>query len=190
MFLTVKEAIDISGKSQTTIHRLCQKYEGTKYVQKENNKYLVDKDFLLDKYPVENESFSPSNMVNPQNGESLLKSLIEKNQTITSLTIENNELNQKLTEKITEIQKLQSEIQNTKQDSGKTIDISKLQTGKQNASIGVSTGISISQIPSKISELQVTDKNSKSVLKYQIIGISISVLVVIAFIFLMYYLTK
>ncbi len=174
MFLTVKEAIDMSGMSQTTIHRLCQKYEGTKYVQKENNKYLVDKEFLMDKYPIENDTFSTSNSANPQNGESLLKSLIEKNHTITSLTIENNGLNQKLSEKIEELQKLQNDLHATKQ---------------MNEELGKS--VSMSMAKAAVSEVLHTESpDSKALIRYQLIGITISVLVVASFIFAMYYFTN
>jgi predicted RNase H-like nuclease (RuvC/YqgF family) len=129
----------------------------------------------MDKYPTEHGNFSPTDMVNPQTGESLLKSLIEKNQTITSLTIENNELNQKLTEKINEIQKLQNDLQNTKHNS---------------TAFAESANKHFSQSASENTTMRDETAEQKAVLRYQLIGITISVLVVVSFIFAMYYFTK
>ncbi|MBN1252305.1 MAG: hypothetical protein JXR51_15120 [Bacteroidales bacterium] len=55
MFISVKEAIELTGKSQTTIYRLCKKRIRTEYVKVENSQYLIDKDFLLETYPPEEE---------------------------------------------------------------------------------------------------------------------------------------
>jgi hypothetical protein len=51
MFLTVKEASDLTGKSATTIYRLCNKRRNSMYIRKEDNKFLIDKEFLLASYP-------------------------------------------------------------------------------------------------------------------------------------------
>lgn len=51
MFISVKEAADLTGKSSTTIYRLCNKRINTLYVRKEDNKFLIDKEFLLATYP-------------------------------------------------------------------------------------------------------------------------------------------
>ena len=53
MLLSVKEAAELTGKSATTIYRLCNKRINTEYVKKEDNKFLISKDFLLAKYPTE-----------------------------------------------------------------------------------------------------------------------------------------
>ena len=52
MFLTVKEASDLTGKSATTIYRLCNKRRNSVYIRKEDNKFLIDKEFLLASYPL------------------------------------------------------------------------------------------------------------------------------------------
>ena len=51
MFVSVKEAVDITGMSQTTIYRLCKKRSHTKFVKKEDNKYFIDREYLLATYP-------------------------------------------------------------------------------------------------------------------------------------------
>ncbi|MDF1549989.1 MAG: helix-turn-helix domain-containing protein [Bacteroidales bacterium] len=51
MFISVKEAADLTGKSSTTIYRLCNKRINTLYVRKEDNKFLINRDFLLATYP-------------------------------------------------------------------------------------------------------------------------------------------
>jgi DNA-binding IclR family transcriptional regulator len=55
MFISVKEAAELTGKSATTIYRLCNKRINTEYVRKEDNKFLIDKEFLMATYPVEEE---------------------------------------------------------------------------------------------------------------------------------------
>lgn len=53
MFISVKEAADLTGKSATTIYRLCNKRVNTEYVRKEDNKFLINKEFLMATYPQE-----------------------------------------------------------------------------------------------------------------------------------------
>jgi len=53
MFISVKEAADLTGKSATTIYRLCNKRINTEYVRKEDNKFLIDSEFLMATYPQE-----------------------------------------------------------------------------------------------------------------------------------------
>ena len=55
MFISVKEAADLTGKSATTIYRLCNKRINTEFVRKEDNKFLIDKEYLMATYPVEEE---------------------------------------------------------------------------------------------------------------------------------------
>ncbi|OQX99779.1 MAG: hypothetical protein B6I20_09645 [Bacteroidetes bacterium 4572_117] len=52
MFVTVKEAVELTGKSQTTISRLCSKRKGTRFIKKEGIKYYIDKEYLLATYPL------------------------------------------------------------------------------------------------------------------------------------------
>jgi hypothetical protein len=58
MYLTVKEASDLTGKSATTIYRLCNKRKNSLYIKKEDNKFFVDKEFLLATYPPEEKRIS------------------------------------------------------------------------------------------------------------------------------------
>jgi hypothetical protein len=51
MFISVKEAMELSGMSSTSIYRLCNKRINTLYVRKVDNKFIIDKDFLLATYP-------------------------------------------------------------------------------------------------------------------------------------------
>jgi len=51
MFVSVKEAVDLTGMSQTTIYRLCKKRSHTKFVKKRDNKYFIEKEYLLATYP-------------------------------------------------------------------------------------------------------------------------------------------
>ena len=57
MFVSVKEAVELTGKSQTTIYRLCKKRSHTRYVKKKDNKYYIDKAYLLATYPAVNDYF-------------------------------------------------------------------------------------------------------------------------------------
>ncbi|MFN8254209.1 MAG: helix-turn-helix domain-containing protein [Bacteroidales bacterium] len=51
MFISVKEAMELTGLSSTTIYRLCNKRINTLFIRKEENKFLIDKDYLLATYP-------------------------------------------------------------------------------------------------------------------------------------------
>ncbi len=51
MFISVKEAMELTGMSSTTIYRLCNKRINTLYVRKEDNKFLIDKEFILATFP-------------------------------------------------------------------------------------------------------------------------------------------
>ena len=63
MFLSVKEAVELTGMSQTTIYRLCKKRSHTKFVQKRDNKFFIEKEYLLAAYPAQttdnNETKNP-----------------------------------------------------------------------------------------------------------------------------------
>lgn len=56
MYITVKEASELTGKSPTTIYRLCNKRRNSLHVKKEDNKFLINKDFLLATYPPDENS--------------------------------------------------------------------------------------------------------------------------------------
>lgn len=49
--LTVKEAAERVGVSESTITRLCRKYKGTREVKHKDNKYLIDERLLISYYP-------------------------------------------------------------------------------------------------------------------------------------------
>jgi len=63
MFISVKEAMELTGMSSTTIYRLCNKRINTLYVRKEDNKFLIDKEFILATFPPDivamNQDFEP-----------------------------------------------------------------------------------------------------------------------------------
>ena len=184
MFLNVKEAIDYSGKSQTTIHRLCQKYESTKFIEKENNRYLIDKNFLEEKYPNENVVLDPTELVNPATGDNLLKSLTEKNLKITALTVENGNLKEIIETKEKNIGKLKDELLDSNHELAETTDAN-LQVQKELSAVqGMQYGTGDYD-----SEDESIDKD-KQLIRYQLIGITISVMALASFIFALYYLTR
>lgn len=169
MYLTVKEAIDASNKSQTTIHRLCQKYENTKYVKKEGNKYLIDKDFLFEKYPIGSEDIMEADTILDEN---LIVSLTEKNKQITELTIKNKELEDK-------IMLLEEDKLENAQEMAEILDAN------------MSLNKELQAIKSKRA-IQYSESNEYSEIKetlYKALIITGSVALLIAFIFLMYYFT-
>lgn len=173
MYLTVKEAIDISNKSQTTIHRLCQKYENTKYIKKEGNKYLIDKEFLVEKYPnssLNNENYEKID--NFENEESIFKTLTEKNELITSLTIKNQELEKKTKE-------LEEEIFDHHYELAEVIEANMNLNKELNSLIKPKTNFKTSY----------ASDNTK-IMICKALSITGSLMLLIAFIFMMYYFTK
>lgn len=181
MFLTVKEAIKVSGKSQTTIHRLCQKFDKTKHIKKENNKYLIEKDFLMGKFPNKGFNIDPTELINPSTGENLLKSLTEKNVHITDLTVGNKSLTEDIEKKNSEIEKLKEDLLDSHHELAEINEVNMNLEKELSAS-------NITQL--ELSEGDSDIEGEKKLVRYQIIGITISVMVLIAFIFTMYYLTK
>ncbi len=181
MYLTVREAIDVSDKSQTTIHRLCQKYEETKYIKKENNKYLIDKDFLLDKYPKGTKEADTSDLINPSTGENLLKSLTDKNLQITELTLKNKELLKELEIRTNRIAELDDEIFDHQHELAQTID----------ANIHIGQELSAIKDISELSETENPETSSeKKLIITRVVTITVAVMVLAAFIFMMYNFTK
>jgi len=167
MYLTVKEAIEESNKSQTTIHRLCQKYENTKHVKKEGNKYLIDRAFLQEKYPSElNTSTVAENISNNLSDDGLLKTLTEKNNQITDLTVK--------------LKKLEEETIENNQELAETID----------ANISLNKELeAVSTDKFDFSTTNETPSELKAML-YKALTITGSVALLIVFIFMMYYFTK
>lgn len=182
MYLTVKEAIDLSGKSQTTIHRLCQKFDDSKFIKKEGNKYLIDKDFLMQKYPTENDmndtenNYESKDLINSDKEQNLIKSLTEKNLRITELTVENEELSKR-------VDKLEQDLFDLQQELAESMDANMgLQKEKQALT-------DIDQMAGEIIKPeQATDE--KELILYRTITITGALMVLIAFIAFMYYFTK
>ena len=188
MYLTVKEAIELSGKSQTTIHRLCQKNEDSKYVKKEGNKYLIDKKFLTEKYPpekTENET-----LISPEVGEDLLKSLEEKNYTITELTVSNKTLTQKLGENAQKIKELEKELFDTQHELAEAIDDNTSLRKELDASLDIIEKHADNEIAEKQETPKEKTELDKKELIFKIGTITVSAIVLVLFIAMMYYLTK
>jgi hypothetical protein len=95
MFVSVKEAVELTGKSQTTIYRLCKKRSHTRYVKKKDNKYFIDKAYLLATYPAVNENI----MENKQNEEPV-KNLQNSPDDLIEFTVENTASDEEIGEKI------------------------------------------------------------------------------------------
>ncbi len=186
MFLTVQEAIDLSGKSQTTIHRLCQKYDGSRQIRKERNKYLIDKDFLLEKYPPENKEAVETENFSAQTDEKLLQELNEKNERIVELSKKATELQEELKSKEARISELEDDLFDLQHELAETID--------ENINIGKELSAVDSEIDNEKIEIEQTSSfdldAEKKAIRYNIAGFTISAMLLIAFIFMMYYLTK
>lgn len=193
MYLTVKEAIDFSGKSQTTIHRLCQKFEDTKYVKKENNKYLVDKDFLMEKYPVENDLTITTANEEAGTNDELMQSLTEKNLQITELTIANKTLTKAVAEKDERIKELDAEMFDTKHELAEILDANihlekELEALRHFVSTGNSTGENDATTEELVEREEPLTINNTFLRQTMII--TGAVMVLILFVFLLYFFGK
>lgn len=51
-YISVSDAVEKTGKGQTTIYRLCRKHEHTRHVVRDDKKFLIDEDFLQQYYTV------------------------------------------------------------------------------------------------------------------------------------------
>ena len=49
-YISVADAVERTGRGQTTIYRLCRKHEHTKYIMREDKKFLIDENFLTNHY--------------------------------------------------------------------------------------------------------------------------------------------
>lgn len=49
-YISVSDAVEKTGKGQTTIYRLCRKHEHTRHVLREDKKFLIDEEFLCKHY--------------------------------------------------------------------------------------------------------------------------------------------
>ena len=49
-FISVADAVERTGKGSTTIYRLCRRHEHTHHVKREDNKFLIDEEFLSKHY--------------------------------------------------------------------------------------------------------------------------------------------
>ncbi|MCF6241310.1 MAG: hypothetical protein L3J74_08200 [Bacteroidales bacterium] len=95
MFVSVKEAVVLTGKSQTTIYRLCKKRSHTRYVKKKDNKYFIDKAYLLATYPSINKNI----MENTENKAPITNTQNTKDDLI-EFTVENKATDEEIGEKI------------------------------------------------------------------------------------------
>ncbi len=193
MFLTVQEAIDLSGKSQTTIHRLCQKHEGSKFIRKERNKYLIDKDFLLEKYPPGSEIEPDIEDNESENFEAKLAAMTdEKEREIASLNAEKIQFQTIISNQEHRIKELEEDMFAQQHELAELIDsnehlVIEVEAYKQNL-ISASPEETASEhaLPASTFDL---DAHKRGV-RYTISGITISSMLLIAFVFMMYYLTK
>ncbi len=103
MYLSVKEAAKLSGKSTTTIYRLCNKRINTKYIIKEDNKFKIRKDFLLASYP--NEAKDEKTEIEQTNNESLPKEhkVIDLPKSTAKTTSNNKEFRSSLNKRADEL---------------------------------------------------------------------------------------
>lgn len=51
VFISVADAVERTGKGQTTIYRLCRKHEHTKHVKREDKRFLIDEELLSRHFP-------------------------------------------------------------------------------------------------------------------------------------------
>lgn len=51
-YISVTDAVERTGKGQTTIYRFCRKYEHTRHIKREEKKFLIDEDLLLKHFSV------------------------------------------------------------------------------------------------------------------------------------------
>lgn len=190
MFLTVQEAIDLSGKSQTTIHRLCQKHDGSKYIRKERNKYLIDKDFLLDKYPIDGSGDEDSSeLADVVVDGNLLKELTEKNERIAELIRETTELRENIESKQNRITELEDELFDHQHELAEVLDAN-IYIGQELSAIKEISSVTVESSESD-SETETFDLEAhKRGVRYTVAGITIASMLLIAFVFMMYYLTK
>lgn len=49
-YISVADAVERTGRGHTTIYRLCRKHEHTKYIMREDKKFLIDENFLSNHY--------------------------------------------------------------------------------------------------------------------------------------------
>lgn len=49
-YISVADAVAKTGRGSTTIHRLCRKHENTRFVKREENRFLIDEEFLRKHY--------------------------------------------------------------------------------------------------------------------------------------------
>jgi hypothetical protein len=111
-FLTVSEAQEMTGKSQSTINRIINKYKGSKHIKSDGNKHLVSSKLLSELV----KNYSMTSHLTSQS-DSMTSLLEAKNETIEILkqTVNNqanqiNELIQRNRESNIIIKSLQEQI--------------------------------------------------------------------------------
>lgn len=86
MFISVKEAAELTGKSTTTIYRLCNKRINTEFVKKEDNKFFIDVDFLKATYPDEESNNDEIIEVEEAAYETRSTNVLDENETLADNT--------------------------------------------------------------------------------------------------------
>ena len=66
-YISVTDAVERTGKGQTTIYRFCRKYEHTKHIKREEKKFLIDEELLSKHFSIQNqEQPSPHEPLQPR----------------------------------------------------------------------------------------------------------------------------
>ena len=66
-YISVTDAVERTGKGQTTIYRFCRKYEHTKHIKREEKKFLIDEELLSKHFSIQKqESSSPHEPLQPR----------------------------------------------------------------------------------------------------------------------------
>lgn len=78
-FLSVAQAVKLTGKSQPTISRFCRKFAESSHIQKNGSAYLIEEDFLLAHFPA-SESQNTTNQEYSGNSLELMSHIKEENE--------------------------------------------------------------------------------------------------------------
>ncbi len=76
-YISVNDAVERTGKGQTTIYRFCRKFEHTRHVKREDKKFLIDEEFLS-KHLIEPEAEQTENGKQEEPKQELIDIFIEE----------------------------------------------------------------------------------------------------------------
>ncbi len=187
MFLTVQEAIDLSGKSQTTIHRLCQKHEGSKFIRKERNKYLIDKEFLTEKYPPGSENDADDDLDGVDNNPD--NDIVERDIQIVELSTQIGDLQDVVKSQTTKIEELTEQLFDNQHELAEVIEANENMLIELEALQNANKSLE-NEAPTVIEVPSFDLQAHKQGVRYTLAGVTISSMLLIAFVFMMYYFTK